>query len=620
MKASSLTYGIIGAVACVLGAILFEILFPAKPNLAPENSKVAVALLIDTSGSMAQSGKLEEVKRAASSYVQRQTLETNAALAGMSINRFSSDARTVSLFSKNTQAHTNTISQFIADGATEMSAGLETAAQSLGAAEIGTSRVILLFTDGEPGSNIEPADLAKPRTLATANSLRTQGYRIVAVGTVDADIGFLGNVTGDPSLVFPTSSGNFAAAFSKADAKIRNLFSSGTNGSRGFADALILGAFVTLFLGGALLIAENTLGLRGRWWRDLLWVLPSSGLLGIGGALLGQILFAIFGDAARVVGWAVVGTIAGGVLGLADRSRAKAIRGAIGGTVGGVVGGLVFTALAGVFGNDALELIGRLLGFAALGFAVGLMLQLVQQALKTAWLTGITTGAYEGKQYILGKPIVSVGRSDGNDIGLYREKNIALKLGAFKFNNGRWTYQGEAVSINGNPSSSALLSTGDTLQFGATEFLFETKDGGGAPQPETPIETSEARDAAPSPEARVPPVPERVRVVDVAPIPEPRVTPTATPKYWKLRGTETLELPFGTVSLGRNDDNRVVIVDPSISGHHANLEVGETLSITDLGSTNGTFVGGKQLVENQTFDLEEGAVLMLGAVEFRVSR
>ncbi len=617
MKASSLTYGIIGAIACVIGAILFEVLFPATANNAPENNKVAVALLIDTSGSMEQEGKLEEVKRAASDYVAGQNLETNTLLEGMSINRFSSDASTVSLFSKDTGRHLNTIGQFVANGATEMASGLETAAQSLGAAELGTSRVILLFTDGQPGSNIEPAEVAKPRTLTTANSLRASGYRIVAVGTVDADIGFLQTLTGDPSLVFPTSSGNFAAAFSKADAKIRNLFSSGAGGNRNFADALILGALVTLFLGAALLIAENTLGLRGRWWRDLLWVIPASALLGVGGALLGQVLFAIFGDGARVIGWAVVGTIAGGVLGLADRSQAKAIRGAIGGTVGGVVGGLVFSLLGGAFSSGALELLGRLLGFAALGFAVGLMLQLVQQALKTAWLTGITTGSYEGKQYILGKPVVTVGRSDGNDIGLYREKNLALNLGTFNFNAGRWMYNGEAVLVNGNSLSSAALVNGDTIKFGGTEFLFETKDGGGAPRTEEEI-----------PEARVIPIPE---IPVVAPIPEARVTPMIPearvipiPKaleYWKLRGAETLELPFGTVTLGRGEENQIVIHDPSISGEHARLEArAESLSITDLGSTNGTFVNRRQLSENETAQLTEGMSLTLGAVEFRVSR
>jgi pSer/pThr/pTyr-binding forkhead associated (FHA) protein/uncharacterized protein YegL len=610
MKPSSLTFGIIGAIACVLGAILFEVLFPAKPTNAPENSRVAVALLIDTSGSMEQEGKLEEVKRAAGDYVARQS--GNAVIAGMSITRFSSDARTVSGYSRDYGYHQNVISQFTANGATEMAGGLETAARSLDGAETGTTRLVLLFTDGEPGSNIEPAEIAKPRTLAVATALRVQGVRLVAVGTLDADIGFLSTLTGDRSLVFPTSAGNFAAAFSQADAKIRNLFSGGAGGSRGFGDALLLGALVTLFLGGALLIAENTLGLRGRWWRDLFWVLPMSALLGVGGALLGQALFAIFGDAARVVGWAVVGTIAGAVLGLADRSRAKAVRGAIGGTVGGVVGGIVFSALGGAFSSGALELLGRLLGFAALGFAVGLMLQLVQQALKTAWLTGITTGVYEGKQYILGKPIVTVGRSDGNDIGLYREKNLALKLGAFKFTNGRWRYEGDPVPINGNPSGSAVLVNGDTIKLGATEFLFENKGDSSSPSPQE-VQT-QPQSTVHNPQPTAPSVQPQAQSA-------PPPAPLPVPKPWRLVGTETLELPFGTVTLGRGEQNRIVLQEASVSTEHARLElILDSLTVTDLDSTNGTFVDGQQLPANQPFVVQEGAKLTFGAVEFRVSR
>ncbi|MFN3267435.1 MAG: FHA domain-containing protein, partial [Deinococcales bacterium] len=348
-----------------------------------------------------------------------------------------------------------------------------------------------------------------------------------------------------------------------------------------------------------LLIAENTLGLRGRWWRDLLWVLPMSALLGLGGALFGQLLFALFGEAARIVGWAVVGTIAGAVLGLADRSRAKALRGAIGGTVGGVVGGIVFSALTGVFSSGVLELLGRLLGLGALGFAVGLMLQLVQQALKTAWLTGITTGVYEGKQYILGKPVVTVGRSDGNDIGLYREKTLALKLGAFKFGNGRWVYEGDPVAINGNPSSRAVLSSGDTIQFGTTEFLFESK--GDAPTPE---------------EKGAPAMPASTSVA----APASALLPAA-PKPWRLVGTETLELPFGKQTLGRGEHNGIVLREGSVSTEHARLEmISDSLTVTDLGSTNGTFLDGQQLPAHQPFVVQEGAKLAFGAAEFRVAR
>jgi uncharacterized protein YegL len=614
---TSLTFAVIGAIACVVGAILFELLFPARGAPTVETRASSVALLIDTSGSMADDNKLEEVKRAASEYVRGQ--QGAAGIVGVAVVRFSSDARTVSPLSQDTGAHMNAIGGFRANGATEMADGLEEAARALSATESGVARTILLFTDGLPGSNIESAPIAKARTLQTAQRLRQEGFRLLAVGTVDADIGYLGQLTGNPSLVFPTTAGSFSAAFQRADRAIKQLFSGGGNTSRGFFDALVLGAFVTLALGAALLVAENTLGLRGRWWRDLGWVAPMSAVLGVGGALLGQGLFALLPDnpPSRAVAWAVVGAIAGGVLGLADRSRAKAVRGALGGAAGGYIGGFVFSVLTAAVSSGALEFLARLLGFAVLGFAIGLMLQLVQQALKTAWLTGITTGPYEGKQYILGKPVVTVGRSDGNDIGLYREKTLALKAGEFRFDAGRWRYQGNPVEINDALDNDALLSSGDTVKFGGTAFIFEERGGSSAaPEPvasssDVPVAPSIVElvtDKAPTPRADPPPS---------FPPPAP---PVNTAKRWRLFGEELLELPGGRVTLGRNDDNRLVIANASISGHHALLEVlPNALFVTDLGSTNGTFLNDQKLAEGTPTPVKDGDRLTFGALQFRVT-
>lgn len=182
------------------------------------------------------------------------------------------------------------------------------------------------------------------------------------------------------------------------------------------------GALVALGLGLVLLIGQNVLTLRGRWFRDLSWVPFGAALLGGVSVFVGQLLLAM--GSGRGLGWAILGAGAGLFLGLADRSRAKAIRGSLGGAAGGFVGGLVFELLLGGSGTVA-----RLMGFAVLGAAIGLMVQWAQQAFKSAWLVGLTTGPYEGKEYILAKPVVTVGRSDGNDIGLYRERTCRSRPG-----------------------------------------------------------------------------------------------------------------------------------------------------------------------------------------------
>jgi predicted component of type VI protein secretion system len=59
-----------------------------------------------------------------------------------------------------------------------------------------------------------------------------------------------------------------------------------------------------------------------------------------------------------------------------------------------------------------------------------------------------------------------------------------------------------------------------------------------------------------------------------------------------IRGV-THELVEDLITIGRGPDNMIVIADPSVSNHHAQLQVaGETYRLKDLDSTNGTHVNG----------------------------
>src|SRR5579872_2974157 len=72
----------------------------------------------------------------------------------------------------------------------------------------------------------------------------------------------------------------------------------------------------------------------------------------------------------------------------------------------------------------------------------------------------------------------------------------------------------------------------------------------------------------------------------------------------------------GTASLGRSRDNDIFIVDPSVSRHHAILEVREgKLVVRDTGSTNGTFVNGERV---QLRTLQPGDVVAFGKTHMRV--
>ncbi len=51
-----------------------------------------------------------------------------------------------------------------------------------------------------------------------------------------------------------------------------------------------------------------------------------------------------------------------------------------------------------------------------------------------------------------------------------------------------------------------------------------------------------------------------------------------------------------SLSIGRKEDNDIHIDHMAVSGHHARIDITEgSLAVTDMGSTNGTFVNGKKV-------------------------
>ncbi|WP_291424864.1 FHA domain-containing protein [Deinococcus sp.] len=244
--------------------------------------------------------------------------------------------------------------------------------------------------------------------------------------------------------------------------------------------------------------ADNVLGLRGKWWRGLARIFIPALLLGLVSGAFAQAFYSL-GLAlgapprlTRATGWALMGAGVGLVLGLLDRSWANAWRGMLGGAVGGFFGGLVFDSFTGLSldENDS-GVLARLVGLTILGAAIGFMLRLSQELFKTGWLMGTTTGKYEGKQYILNKPAVSIGRSDGNDISLYHDQTVPMQAGTLRRIAGsgqawHWQSSGETggVLINGRLVQQAQLRHGDRLRLGSTELLFQEK---GKAAPDTPF-------------------------------------------------------------------------------------------------------------------------------------
>lgn len=91
------------------------------------------------------------------------------------------------------------------------------------------------------------------------------------------------------------------------------------------------------------------------------------------------------------------------------------------------------------------------------------------------------------------------------------------------------------------------------------------------------------------------------------------------PKLIVIKGPNTgntIEFS-GEASLGRSEDNEIVIDDPSVSQHHAVLRpTGDGVVLTDCGSSNGTWCNGVRVSE---ILLPDGGEISVGRLTFRIS-
>ncbi|MBF0588337.1 MAG: FHA domain-containing protein [Magnetococcales bacterium] len=96
--------------------------------------------------------------------------------------------------------------------------------------------------------------------------------------------------------------------------------------------------------------------------------------------------------------------------------------------------------------------------------------------------------------------------------------------------------------------------------------------------------------------------------------PDDPLKDTILPLVNLLRGNNR---PKGFFSLGRSNDNDLVLPDYTISGHHAQIHVQSNhYSIVDGGSTNGTFINERRLEPEEKAQLSEEDIIRFGRYHF----
>ncbi len=98
------------------------------------------------------------------------------------------------------------------------------------------------------------------------------------------------------------------------------------------------------------------------------------------------------------------------------------------------------------------------------------------------------------------------------------------------------------------------------------------------------------------------------------------ITPDTLPEneYLILGGTHVVPLRKKVISVGRQHDNDLVIDDPRVSRHHAQLHaVHGRFVIFDLGSTGGTYLNGHRTHQSVIYP---GDIISLAGVELHYIR
>ena len=90
-------------------------------------------------------------------------------------------------------------------------------------------------------------------------------------------------------------------------------------------------------------------------------------------------------------------------------------------------------------------------------------------------------------------------------------------------------------------------------------------------------------------------------------------------RYSILLGKDEIPLRRGANDIGRDPHDAIVIHSPDVSRHHARLTVtADTITLEDLGSKNGTYVG-RERVTSPTV-VHEGDEILIGTVKLRLMK
>jgi pSer/pThr/pTyr-binding forkhead associated (FHA) protein len=382
----------------------------------------------------------------------------------------------------------------------------------------------------------------------------------------------------------------------------------------------------------------------------------------------------------RTITIAIMGGGLGFGIGFSTFVWRRGLQGLIGGVIGGAVAGALFdtvaTGTAGLMltakgvNQGEIGAVARALTAIIMCGAIALMIGIIEALMRSAWLR-LELGRNEGKEWVLDKPAMLIGRFERADIPLFGDQSVAPQHAIIQKQGGGYVVMNQGspigIGVNGNRVEQAVLNHGDVLQIGSFRLIFQMRNtkapnrgpepnrgaaypiGGQQPmQGQQPIQGQQpygGQQPAASSQLMTPSQmamaqqqqqqPMQPTMMNPVQSPYGQLDPTvAVPVQSQFQPTVAVQTGGATlvatdgplagqrfpinmpIELGRECQQVPMAYDTSASRKHARIELsGMFVNVTDLGSTNGTFVNGQRVTNAIA---KNGDIVKVGATNFRI--
>jgi Inner membrane component of T3SS, cytoplasmic domain len=261
---------------------------------------------------------------------------------------------------------------------------------------------------------------------------------------------------------------------------------------------MFLGMLIALALGVVDAVWVYSLRQVGRVLPRVLVCVAVGTVGGLLGGVLGQHLFD-WKDlpGLLICGWVLTGLMVGASIGTYDLLRSwvreeelgwvvwRVVRGVVGGAVGGLLGGALDWKMGAAWAEvspDRSDLWSpSLTGFVVLGLCIGLLIGVARVALPEAWLE-VEEGFRKGRQLLLAGPVLTVGRAEACDLGLFGDNRIEKLHARIYQQDGRRLIADAGTAagtyVNGvRISGPTPLRSGDLIRVGNALLRFSERAG-----------------------------------------------------------------------------------------------------------------------------------------------